>query len=182
MISDQSSKPSVPDFVHSGFFVLRTPLLPFDELRQWSAGLAANAQFDDAELENALAGDRLRLRARLKLILEQPEVREAVCVACPDLTNYFHIWIHEPESKRGRSVERTLVRYFARMAGRPTPFGLFAGPCVGRIGEKTHLVIEGRTHYRRHTRLDMDYLLSGGKSGACNWIHMSEKLSVMAAR
>lgn len=160
MPTDQSSQPAGPDFVHSEFFVMRTPLLPFDELRRWSAGLEANAKLNDAELENALAHDRASLRARLNLILEKPEIREAVFVACPDLANYFDVWRHNPESKRGRSVERTLVRYFARMTSRATPFGLFAGPCVGRIGEKTRLVIEGQTHCKRHTRLDMDYLFA----------------------
>ena len=55
-------------------------------------------------------------------------------------------------------MERALARYFARSAGRPTPFGLFAGCSFGRIGAKTALTIPQRGSYRRRTRLDSDYL------------------------
>ncbi len=34
-----------------------------------------------------------------------------------------------------------LVRYFLRMAGRATPFGLFAGCTVGTIDGETRLAI-----------------------------------------
>ncbi|MCA9113328.1 MAG: lantibiotic dehydratase, partial [Planctomycetaceae bacterium] len=64
----------------------------------------------------------------------------------------------EPESKQGRKVERAIVRYFVRMAGRATPFGLFAGCAVGRIDTATHLTVPDRTTHRRHTRLDMEYV------------------------
>ena len=42
------------DVAPSGFFALRTPLLPFDELLAWSDGLAAaSAGADPARLEAA---------------------------------------------------------------------------------------------------------------------------------
>ena len=52
------------------------------------------------------------------------------------------------------------MRYLARMAGRATPFGLFAGCSVGAIGAEARLEIAGRSQYRRHTRLDTDYLFA----------------------
>jgi lantibiotic biosynthesis protein len=149
------------DFAPSGFFALRTPLLPFDELLAWSAGLEAPLAIGDpARLEEALASDRTRLRSRLQAVVFRPEVREGLFVASPDLDDSFERWIREPESERGQKVERALVRYFTRMAGRATPFGLFAGCSVATLGPETRLLIEGRAHYRRHTRLDMDYLVS----------------------
>ena len=40
------------EFEPSGFFALRTPLLPFDELLAWGQGLAApSARADEAELD-----------------------------------------------------------------------------------------------------------------------------------
>lgn len=124
----------------AGFFVIRTPLLPFDEFLAWGA-----------------AADR---RAFLRGWAARPEVRDALFVASPDLEGSLDHWLAAPESERGQKAERALVRYFARMSGRATPFGLFAGWGVGRTGEATRLAIAPRGAGRRHTRLDMDYLFA----------------------
>jgi len=143
----------------AGFFVLRTPLAPFHELTAWSEGLHAPRALESADgLEAALAADRNTLRARLTGHLKRPEIREAIFVASPSLDESLDAWLEDPESERGQRVERALVRYFARLAGRPTPFGLFAGCSVGTIGGETRLEIAAQAEYRRHTRLDMDYL------------------------
>ncbi|HEU0105120.1 MAG TPA: lantibiotic dehydratase, partial [Vicinamibacteria bacterium] len=73
-----------------------------------------------------------------------------------------------PESERGQRVEHALVRYFARMCGRPTPFGLFAGCAMGALGEGTDLVTEARERYQRRTRLDMGYLARLARSVAAD--------------
>ena len=84
------------DFVSSGFFALRTPLLPFDELLAWSDGLeAATTGADPAQWE----ADRARLRARLQAVFKRPEVREALFVASPDLEERFDLWLREPDSE-----------------------------------------------------------------------------------
>jgi thiopeptide-type bacteriocin biosynthesis protein len=150
----------MPDFIPSGFFALRTPLLPFDELLAWSDGLeAASADDDPPRLDAALAADRARLRCRLQAVFARPEVREALFIASPDLEEHLDLWLHEPDREAGQKMERALVRYFARMAGRATPFGLFAGCSVGTLGAENSLVLAERARYRRHTRLDMDYLV-----------------------
>jgi thiopeptide-type bacteriocin biosynthesis protein len=46
------------------------------------------------------------------------------------------------------------------MAGRSTPFGLFSGCSIGRVDGDTRLHVAPRAAYRRHTRLDMDYLFA----------------------
>ena len=98
------------------------------------------------------------LRERLATIATRPEVRDAIFIASPNIIERFHLWTDEPTSERGRKVEHVLVRYFTRMTGRATPFGLFAGCSVGKIGDQTRLKIQERANYQRHTRLDMDYL------------------------
>ncbi|MDY7228737.1 lantibiotic dehydratase [Hyalangium rubrum] len=146
----------------SGFFVLRTPLLPFDELLSLGQELVAPlVPLDDGPaLEAALARDRALLRERLRRLVARPEVREALFLASPSLDESLALWLREPEGERGQKVERALVRYVARMAGRPTPFGLFAGCSLGRTGDTTVLRTGPREHYRRHGRLDMDFLLA----------------------
>src|SRR5437867_1008981 len=130
------------NFEPSGFFVFRTPLLPFDEFLAWSDGLEAPVTLDDpGRLEQALAADRARLHARLVEIMARSEVREALFVASPHLEESLEIWARKPESERGQGIELALVRYFARMAGRATPFGLCAGCSVGMLDAETRLVL-----------------------------------------
>src|SRR5262249_37995952 len=142
-----------------GFFVLRTPLLPFDEFAKWSKGLETTAGLDGLERwQDAYASDRELLRKRLRRIFAGPEVREALFLASPNIIERFHLWIDDPDGERGRKIEHVLVRYFSRMTGRATPFGLFAGVSTGITGDETNLVLTAREHYRRQTRLSMDYL------------------------
>jgi hypothetical protein len=157
---ERKTKPrgSLPAVTPSGFFALRTPLLPFEDFVRWSEGLLGPEALRAGNPDQALERDRAQLREKLRLIIARPEIREALFVASPSLDESIDLWVREPGSERGQKVERTLVRYFTRMSARPTPFGLFAGCSVGTVGGPTRLSIEGRDSYQRHTRLDMDYL------------------------
>ena len=156
----QSLQRTAEGYVSSGFFVVRTPLLPVQE---WLGpdGAVPPAQ---AVLPTVDSADRLaRLRGHLAAIVERPEVQEALFLASPTLAEHVDSWRKAPESERGQKVERTLVRYLGRMALRSTPFGLFAGCTLGEIGHAQagpHLAIEleGRAAYTRHTRLDGDLM------------------------
>ena len=159
--SDQKKPENMERFAPSGFFVLRTPLLAFDELLAWGEGLeASSADADADQLAGALERDRSRLRGRLAAIFSRPAMREALFVAAPELEELLDLWLRDPQQKRVERVELALARYFQRMAGRATPFGLFAGCSVGSISDATRLTIEGQAECRRHTRLDMDYLFA----------------------
>src|SRR5262245_46848109 len=122
----------------AGFFALRTPLLPFDELLAWSDGLRAPAANTAPEIDSALRADRAVLTSRLLAAWARPEVREAVFVASPELDAAL-------ERSAQEKAQRGLVAYFARMAGRATPFGLFAGCSVGEVQRCTNLELGGRT-------------------------------------
>lgn len=155
------------DILTSGFFVLRTPLLPADEFFQWSQSLRTCCVLESgaqsASSEAWLADVQL-LRSRLRQIVSRPEVRQALFVASPSLDGSIALWEQDPDSKRGLQTERSLVRYFARMSGRATPFGLFSGCSLGRVaGENepgTDLLLAARNQYRSATRLDFDYLFA----------------------
>ena len=108
--------------------------------------------------EEALERDRVLLRTRLEEAFARPELRDALFVASTELDDAFEVWRREPTSARGQRIERALTRYFARTCGRPTPFGLFAGCSTGTVGPRTRIELEARESYRRHSRLDMDYL------------------------
>jgi hypothetical protein len=143
-----------------GFFVLRTPLLPLATLSDLSAGLEAPTVSAPAPLAAAVTRDRERVRGRLRALLSRRLVREAIYVASPDLERAIPLWEADPDSDRGQAVERGLLRYITRMASRPTPFGLFAGIGVGTVADTTRLAVPASDACRRHTRLDMDYLVA----------------------
>jgi thiopeptide-type bacteriocin biosynthesis protein len=146
-------------YTPSGFFVLRTPLLPFDELAAWSEGLeAVGALGNPQDLEEALERDRVKLRARLRVAITRPELRDGIFVASPSVDEALEIWEKDPDSRQGRKLEPTLVSYFSRAAARATPFGLFAAFTTGTVNAQTKLHLKARDWYRRHSRLDMDYL------------------------
>ncbi|HEY2027810.1 MAG TPA: lantibiotic dehydratase [Myxococcales bacterium] len=124
-------------FAASGFFVLRTPLLPYSTFTE-------------------LAGTAEEVRENLRALLSRADVREALFVASPSLSERLPVWLEAPRSEAGLKVERALVKYVQRMAARPTPFGLFAGCSSGVIGDADVLRVESAT--KRYTRLDMHYL------------------------
>ncbi|HEY6249061.1 MAG TPA: lantibiotic dehydratase [Candidatus Angelobacter sp.] len=162
-----SDGPAMKEFSPSGFFVLRTPLLPVQDFLALSHGLAfSHALRSGSDIAAAASADRKLVRARLHSLADLPEVKEALWLASPDFFTTLSLWRKDPESEKGQRLERSLYRYVARMASRPTPFGLFAGCTLGKIGNETRLEIGARTSYSRCTRLDMEYLC-----------HLADKIS-----
>jgi thiopeptide-type bacteriocin biosynthesis protein len=152
------NQPRSLDVAPSGFFAFRTPLLPFDVLASWGEGLGAAAAVDTAALGAALARDRGILIERLRALIAQPAIREALFVASPSLDDAVEAWLKNEASERAHGVVEILVRYLSRMCARPTPFGLFSGCSVAPLGKDTRMTLAPRAEYRRHTRLDTHYL------------------------
>lgn len=146
-----AEKPQLADhYAPADFFVVRTPLLALDEVF-------------DRPSQSAAGHDREQLRERMRELFNRPEVREALLLASPSLDETYQDWHDNPSGARGIKAEPALVRYLVRMAGRATPFGLFAGCSVGRVSDQQRgsaISIAPMAEYRRHTRLDMEYLCS----------------------
>lgn len=162
----------------SGFFVLRTPLLPFDEWLRWSASLHARETIgaDSDRQRDVWHHDVRVLRSRLREIVSRPDVAQALLVASPSLERSIAHWLEDPNGRKGRKTERSLVRYFARMAGRPMPFGLFAGCSTGVVAsdagdQRTRFSLRERSRYKTTTRLDATYLarLTSDLAGAARF-------------
>jgi hypothetical protein len=128
------------DVETADFLVLRSPLLPFDEFERWGESLRARAAWENgghaAAVDEAWRSDVQLLRARLREIVDHPEILQALFIASPSLESSIGYWKRDPDSKKGRQTERSLVRYFARMCGRPTPFGLFSRCSLGKVAKK----------------------------------------------
>jgi thiopeptide-type bacteriocin biosynthesis protein len=120
----------------SGPLMFRTPALPVQALSDWLAE-------SDAE----------GLRERWS----RPEIREAMYLASPSLHDAVERWMHDGGAPSDR-ILRSFTAYLARMSGRATPFGLFAGVTLGKVDTATELHLEPLSAARRRTRLDMGYL------------------------
>lgn len=96
-------------------------------------------------------------------ILSSPLFREALEVASPDLYDATQSPPSETADRGSGKKQRdrqdfSQLKYLSRASARCTPFGLFAGCGVGRIGAESRIVLNAPSRYRRCTRLDMQYL------------------------
>jgi hypothetical protein len=144
-------------FKPADFFAFRTALLPFQTFEDWGRNLNADDTVAE-ECNDAMTTDEGQLRHRLQTLVMDPVLQESLFLASPDLADALAYWYKDPHSNKGRRVERTVVKYFSRLCGRSTPFGLFAGCSVGSLGNRTRITTGPRETYLRKTRPDMDYL------------------------
>lgn len=142
-------------YKNAGFFVMRTPLLPYRRLFELSEGVVAKRELSTAELDEQLVRERTEVQRALGQVLASPTVREAIFIASPSLDEALARWQRgelEPEAER--KAVRALYRYVSRMASRATPFGLFAGSSIGRLTRDTHLNLAAPAAQWRYTTLD----------------------------
>lgn len=125
----------------------------------WTDGfLASTLVEDESQGDESVTRQIGELHDRLVAKMSRRELREALFLASPDLDEAFEVWVGERSSERAKGLDYAMARYLLRMAGRATPFGLFAGYSVGAIESKTRLSIGGQLQWKRYTRLDMEYL------------------------
>lgn len=121
------------------FYLLRTPLLPLNFLEQ----------FDNLSHK--------ALSEKLKVTFADPYLQEAIYIASPELFSEFKRWMSGELADADKLV-LSLFRYLLRMSTRCTPYGLFAGCAVGVSGEDTSMVLSGPDKFRKHCRIDMNYV------------------------
>lgn len=122
--------------------VLRTPLLPLSFYTKILEKEAVISVFEQ---------------------LQDPLVYEALQLASPELILLVEKYWENPQSfsnKKTTALAFSVLKYFARMASRCTPFGLFAGCTVGERGQATNIVMDHKELFKRHTQLDMQFWIA----------------------
>lgn len=137
------------------FAVVRTPLLAWDELHLPKGGgqdSPRSGTLSAAGLDAKGGGDPL-----FGHMLGLPEMSEALSLASFGLWNRT-VGEGTPDRRKGQNGEElTFYRYLVRSVARATPFGLFAGVSLAKLGGFTDVFLLPRAQYRRRTRLDMEF-------------------------
>lgn len=143
-------------FRPSGFFVLRSPLLPASAFGGWRDRAVASGG------EGVAPGtpEETSLRRELERALSPTAVRDALRVASPGLEDAMNADAGNRSARKRARLDRSLIQYFARMSDRCTPFGLFAGVSVGEVDGETRLRLADLSGCRRRSALDLGELAS----------------------
>ncbi len=124
-------------------FVVRSPLLPVDFYKE----LIKDKSINDEDL---------------KALCNRPIIKEAIFLASPSL--YFELkkWLDDELTDKKEIIRLTnsVIKYLSRMSSRCTPFGIFAGCGVGYFSKEHQEKLELGKKNKRHTRLDMNYLVA----------------------
>ncbi len=123
---------SAEDIQPVGIFLLRSPLLPVDAFRDWPLDVELGADSTETDWQRSIE----QLGERAATLTEWPDVRTALWLASPGLLG-----------RKNEGTDTVLARYLSRMCGRPTPFGLFAGTTIGRVGDETRMVLSSQDDY-----------------------------------
>jgi len=122
-------------------FLVRTPLLSLNYIQS-----VFNGEYTSIETIQEICKNKIIL--------------EAIFLASPSLYEQLMKWINN-ELKDKKEIDHlnySITKYLLRMGSRCTPFGLFAGYSLGKIGDKTIIELEDSNRYYGHLRLDMNYL------------------------
>ena len=119
------------NYQHSYYFILRTPTFSLSKLKEISLEILGN-------------------------IAQNNAFREAIYLASRDLSDQFEK--ENIDINKNLQLKLSLLKYFARMCFRCTPFGLFAGCGIVGIGTDSKIELTKADKYKSCTRLDMNYL------------------------
>lgn len=122
-------------------FVFRTPHISFQEFEEHLQHLETDESY-------------------WQEFLQDKTLQEAIFLGTPVLFDEIQKFLEGTLTipKEATRFKLSVLRYFSRMSTRCTPFGLFAGFSLGRLGDKTTITLVDSGNYSRYTRLDMNYL------------------------
>jgi hypothetical protein len=124
-------------------FVLRSPIFSFSFYQE----LTSQNKVDNE---------------KFKSLFKDPIIQEAIFLASPHLFSELEKWVDNKlmDVDKEEKLLDSFFKYLSRMSSRCTPFGIFAGCSVGQFSDSTDIVMCQPSENRRHTRLDMNYLVS----------------------
>ncbi len=123
------------------------------------AAARAGGEREPSRLKLQADTDRDLVRRRLEALSELPEVAEAIFLASRPLALALQGWEPARSTPERQRLERSLLRYVARMSGRATPFALFGAWTPARVEGLAAPITDLRRVERRVTRVSLAALL-----------------------
>lgn len=134
-------------FIHSGFGMLRTPILPVSALEE----------------VQAIKDDPLAFTKYIFGKFKTPLFNQALYLASYELYTQYYAMMErfEQTGRTDKDIDKltlSLYKYYSRMCTRCTPYGMFAG-CdrIGITDEAGGITLQPE-NFRPLSRLDMNYL------------------------
>ncbi|GCE29358.1 hypothetical protein KDA_48420 [Dictyobacter alpinus] len=119
---------------------------------------------DDEKFAELLANVAQETNKVLGIVVQCPEVAQALMVASPSLFESLH-YLQQPfSSRRQERVYASLLRYIVRMSTRATPFGLFSGIAIGMLADETTAEVAMPPVQQICSSVDISWLLEVVKS------------------
>lgn len=125
----------------SPFFVLRTPLLTYNNFEK---------------LINHK--DEISIADIHRIIDANEYISEAMYLASDDFFLKLKEANDDLPEKDKKSLIASFVAYYIRMTSRCTPFGLFASNTIGEWSTKTIINVSENSNLQRHLRIDHEFL------------------------
>lgn len=124
------------------FFMIRTPLLPINSYIN-----IFNSNLNDEDIIN-----------KLIQFSNNPIIREAIAVGSVDLLLSLSKLDASTNGKEKEKIFSSLLKYFIRMTTRTTPFGEFSGVTLGKFTDKTNVILDDISKYKKRARPDMEWM------------------------
>lgn len=121
------------------FFMIRTPLLPINSYIN-----IFNSNLNDEDIIN-----------KLIQFSNNPIIREAIAVGSVDLLLSLSKLDASTNGKEKEKIFSSLLKYFIRMTTRTTPFGEFSGVTLGKFTDKTNVILDDISKYKKRARLSI---------------------------
>jgi len=122
-------------------YILRTPIIAFNS----RSNILKLDGFD---------------RQSIKSLFYDVVLSETLYIASPELYEETTKCVLDQSTNKKDEAKLidSLIKYLSRIETRATPFGLFAGCEVGILSEKSEIRLSPIERFKRHTRLDMNFL------------------------
>ena len=133
---------------HFGQFLYRVPFFSYDAIHSRLKDLSCG-QADEF----------------LHEYLSKPAVREAIFLASPSFDKEVALYLEGGIAKSDNAARHdkfvtSAMKYIVRMASRPTPFGMFAGCGIGKVGDEDRIAPDPENPLLRRVRPDTGFLIS----------------------